>query len=83
MRWEISWRHGAAAKLRHIPWREAARVDAAVLRFAASGEGDLEWVNGSRATYRLLVPRYAILIELRAEEHTIDVWSVKSVPHRV
>ena len=62
--------------LRLIPWREAARVDAAVLRFAEDGEGELEWVEGSRADYRLLVPGYGILIELDAEAHTIDVWSV-------
>lgn len=62
--------------LRHIPWREAARVDAAVQRFAEAGEGDLEWVEGSHADYRLLVPGYSVLIELEAEEHVIDVWSV-------
>lgn len=62
--------------LRHIPWREAARVDAAVQRFAETGEGDLEWVEGSRADYRLIVPGYAVLIELDGEAHAIDVWSV-------
>jgi hypothetical protein len=62
--------------LRFMPWREAARVDAAVQRFAETGEGDLEWVKGSRANYRLLVPGYGILIELDAEAHVLDVWSV-------
>jgi hypothetical protein len=60
--------------LRHIPWPEAARVDAAVQRFAARGEGELEWVQGSRADYRLLIPGYGILIELHADEHIIEVW---------
>ncbi|MFT3771304.1 MAG: hypothetical protein QM820_38300 [Minicystis sp.] len=45
-------------------------------RFAETGEGDLEWVQGSRADYRLLVPGYSILIELDAETCTLDVWSV-------
>jgi hypothetical protein len=51
-------------------------VDAAVQRFAETGEGDLEWVEGSRADYRLLVPGYSILIELDAAAHVIEVWSV-------
>jgi len=76
MRWEIRWRHAAFAMLRHADWHEAARVDAAVIRFANTGEGDLEWVQGSRADYRLLVPGYAIQIELHAEEQVIEVWSV-------
>lgn len=76
MRWGIKWRHGAAATLRLIPWREAARVDAAVQRFAETGEGDLEWVEGSRADYRLLLPGHSILIELDAAAHVIEVWSV-------
>ena len=76
MRWEIGWRHGAAAVLRWIPWADAERVDGAVLQFAGSGEGDLEQVQGSRAEYGLLVPGYRILIELHAETHVIEVWSV-------
>jgi hypothetical protein len=59
-----------------MPLREAARVDAAVQRFAEAGDGDLEWVEGSRADYRLLVPGYGILIELDAEAHMVEVWSV-------
>ena len=59
-----------------MSWREAARVDAAVQRFAEAGDGDLEWVEGSRADYRLFVPGYGILIELDAEAHRLDVWSV-------
>jgi hypothetical protein len=76
MHWEIRWRHAAFAMLRHIDWHDASRVDAAVIRFARSGEGDLEWVQGSRADYRLLVPGYSILIELHSEEHVLEVWSV-------
>ena len=76
MRWAIRWRHAAALKLRYIPWREAARVDAAVQRFAETGDGDLEWVKGSRADYRLLISVYSVLLELDTESRTIDVWSV-------
>ena len=55
---------------------DAIRVDRAVLTFAASGEGDLEHVQGSRADYRLIVPRYAVLLTISAEDQRIDVWAV-------
>lgn len=76
MRWRIKWSHGAAAVLRLIPWREAARVDAAVLAFAETGEGDLEWVEGTRADYRLIVAPFVVMLELDADAALMWVWSV-------
>lgn len=37
--WELDWHPVAEADLRRIPWQLAARVDAAVMRYAATGEG--------------------------------------------
>jgi hypothetical protein len=62
--------------LRLIPWREAARVDAAVQRLAETGEGDLEWVDGSRADYRLFVAPFVVLLELDPDAALMQVWSV-------
>ncbi|MEO7327927.1 MAG: hypothetical protein ABI193_05080 [Minicystis sp.] len=45
-------------------------------RFATLGEGELEWVQGSRADYRLLIAGYGILIELHADDRIIEVWYV-------
>jgi hypothetical protein len=55
-------------------------VDAAVIGFAETGEGDLEWVSGSRADYRLLIPGYSVQIELHAEARIVEVWSVNRRP---
>lgn len=76
MSFRIQWKLGAAQTLRLIPWREAARVDAAVQRFAQTGEGDLEMVLGSRADYRLKTPGFIVLIEVDVETRVIVVWSL-------
>jgi hypothetical protein len=73
--WRVTWGHGAEAALRRIPWRQAARIDAAVQHFARSGEGQVEWVEGSRSDFRLHVPPFVVLIELNAETRVLWVWS--------
>lgn len=41
MKWRVEWSYPALAALRAIPWRQAARVDAAVQRLAEHNEGEL------------------------------------------
>jgi len=41
MSWRLEWSVPAERSLLKIHWREGSRVDAAVMRFAESGEGDV------------------------------------------
>ena len=40
--WKLSWSIVAEEALRAIPWRDAARVDAAMIRFCRTGDGEIE-----------------------------------------
>ena len=41
MRWRIDWSRAALTALRSNHWLDQARIDAAVQRLAATGEGDV------------------------------------------
>lgn len=71
---EIRWTPAALRVLREIPWREAARVDAAVLRYAATGEGRLTRVyeHDPRAL-RLHLPRYTVRLFLDPDTAILTV----------
>jgi hypothetical protein len=45
MSWSLRWSVVAERDLLSIPWRVAAEVDAAVKRFAATGQGDVRRVE--------------------------------------
>ena len=57
---EIDWTPAARWALRTMPWRDAARVDEAILRFAETGEGMLSRVfEADPRALRLRIPPYA------------------------
>ena len=72
----INWLAAPMAALRAMPCRQAARVDAAVIRFAETGRGWVERVTGDRRGLRLLVPPYAVRLEIDMETGHITVLSV-------
>lgn len=41
MSWRLAWSVPAERALLNLHWREGTRVDAAVIRFAETGEGDV------------------------------------------
>ncbi|MEP7127143.1 MAG: hypothetical protein ABJE95_39785 [Byssovorax sp.] len=71
---ETFWTPAAQGALLAMPWRDAARVDAAVQRFAATGEGQLSRVfaNDPRAL-RLRVAPYAVRLLLEPETGSLIV----------
>jgi hypothetical protein len=52
------WHPAAEEQLKHIGWHPAERVDAAVIRFAETGRGDIERID--RDHYRLRVGAYRV-----------------------
>jgi hypothetical protein len=76
---DLKWTPGAIACFRAYPWpnwREAARIDAAILRFAEQGEGDVEQVAGDPRGFRLRVPPYAVRFEVDPEGTLITILGV-------
>ena len=73
-RWEIGWSHSGLRSLHQLPWREAARVDAAVLRFAATGEGTVSAVRDDPVGARLHVPPYVVRLTLDPQDRKMTVW---------
>jgi hypothetical protein len=57
----VTWSPVAEDDLRNIPWRHAASVDRAVMRFAATGGGDIRRDESGRRL-RLIVGSYAVLM---------------------
>jgi hypothetical protein len=78
---EIIWHPGAEAALLRIPsWKTAASVDAGVIRFARTGQGDLERVG---AYHHLPVVGYVVKLEVDPEAQTINVLAVyRAAPKR-
>jgi hypothetical protein len=77
MTWTIKWSYPAITALRAIPWRQAARIDAAVQRFVASGEGDrFRLASDDLLTVRLRVPPHIVRIGLESKAQIARVWYV-------
>jgi len=72
--WRVSWTFAAKTALRAIPWRDAARVDAAVLSFAAGKGGDVvgRLAHDPRTPW-LRVRGYLIRLRLDPKARTILV----------
>jgi mRNA-degrading endonuclease RelE of RelBE toxin-antitoxin system len=64
MTWSILWGAPAERALRAMPWRDAAHVAAAVLRFAETGTGASRLHTDSQLTRRLRVDGYRVLMVL-------------------
>jgi hypothetical protein len=74
--WQLRWFVGAEAALRSIPWREAARIDAALIRLAAIGEGELERLPNDPTGAWLRVGAYRARLILERQERIISVMYV-------
>jgi hypothetical protein len=72
--WEIAWSHPGLWALRQLHWEDAADIDAAVQRFAETGEGHVERVRGAPTGVWLNVPPYVVRLSLDAPSRTIVVW---------
>jgi hypothetical protein len=71
--WRIEWTFAAKAMLRSIPWRDAARVDEAVMRLAATGQGDIDRITGDPHGAWLRLAGYSVRMELEPREHQLTV----------
>lgn len=71
--WRVDWKIAARAALRSIPWRDAARVDAAVMLLASSGQGELEGVTGDPRGAWLRLAGYRVRLELDTRTRQITV----------
>ena len=74
--WRIEWSHAALAALRAMPWRQAARVDAAVQRLVATNEGDLVRAHNHPTGARLRVPPYVVYLTFDRQAGVLSVWYV-------
>jgi len=74
--WRLKWRPAAIAALRAMPWRQAARVDAAVMHFAATGKGWVEGVQGDPRGLRLHAPPYVAILQAEPEETRLQVLAI-------
>ncbi|WP_437647699.1 type II toxin-antitoxin system RelE family toxin [Sorangium sp. So ce362] len=80
MSWEVEWTPSGIASLHQIHWLDAGRVDAAVQRFAATGEGIVRRVPADHAgVIRLRVGRYRVLATLDSWNGVMCVWWVYGV----
>ena len=72
--WEVVWSHAGLWALRELPWRDAARVDAAIMRFAATGQGVVAPVRDKPTELRLKVPPYVARLGANPFERVLTVW---------
>lgn len=74
MKLRARWSFPAEHVLKSIPWRDAERVDAAVLRFAETGQGTTERLpTDSGITIRLRVSGYIAVLTLDRRAATLWV----------
>lgn len=79
--WLIRWAIPAVRTLMRLPWRDAARVDAAIQGFAETGQGDVVRLRVDDAvTLRLRVKPYWVRFTLDRYEGVLTVWSVYEQP---
>lgn len=77
MTYRIAWSSPATQSLRAMPWRQAERVDAAVQRYAATGEGSrFRYEADEPLTFRLEVKPYIVRLSLDARERLLRVWYI-------
>ena len=71
---EVRWSEVCTADVRSLPWRTAARVCAAVLTFARTGNGPVEQVSGGPPSlFCLRVQGAVALFRVEAGENAIFV----------
>lgn len=70
MTFTIIWNFPALATLYRLHWQTAAVVDAAVIRFAEAGVGQVEWVP---PYYRLQAGAFEAALTVDVEAQTLTV----------
>jgi mRNA-degrading endonuclease RelE of RelBE toxin-antitoxin system len=76
MKFEPSWHPAAEHQLMELGWHPSESVDAAVIRFAETGQGDVERVP---PYYRLRVGVYRVRFTIDREVRTMNVLYVYRV----
>ena len=77
MTYAIAWSSPATLALRAMPWRDAERVDAAVQRYAATGQGNqFRYERDEPLSLRLEVQPYVVRLSVDTRERVIRVWYV-------
>ena len=71
--WKVEWGFAARGALLNMPWREATLVDAAVLRFAASGQGDMTRIANEPRGLWLRAAGHVMRLRLDPDARTILV----------
>ena len=71
--WQVEWAFAARAALLELPWRDATNVDAATLRFAASGQGDIERIAEEPRGIWLRTSGYVMRLRLDPGAQTVLV----------
>ncbi len=75
--WALAWTNIAREDLLRVHWETAGRIDAAMQRFAATGEGPLRRVMiGGSVERRLLIPPYAAVVTLDRGARIVTVWRI-------
>ena len=74
MTWDLIWTDPAKWALRSVHWTDAAEIDAAVIRYAETGEGD-RWrlASDNAITIRLRVRSYRVRMTADVSTHTLWV----------
>ena len=70
MRFEIRWHPAAERQLKDLGWHPSESVDAAVIRFAETQRGDVEYVP---PYYRLRVGMYRVRFTIEHEACAMNV----------
>jgi len=70
MKFEICWHPAAEYQLKELGWHPAESVDAAVIRFAETQRGDVEYVP---PYYRLRVGMYRVRFTIDRQTRTMNV----------
>lgn len=71
--WQLSWSVIAEDALRKIPWRDAARVDAAMIRFAQTGKGDVERIADDPTGAWIRIGSYKARVVFDRQDKRISV----------
>ena len=74
--WTPAWVPQAQADQLLVHWETAERIDAAVQRFATTGEGLRRIVIEGVARPCLLVPPYAAIVSIERSARVVWVWQV-------
>jgi hypothetical protein len=75
--WRVVWPHATQAALRALPsWKDAARVAAAVQRFASGEREHVERLRSDPRGLWLRIPGYTVRLALDPKARVITVWYV-------